>query len=85
MCEDCDKGCLKIGRFAGSSHQNMTGKWSAEKWHKQLIEFKENMVEKLQKTEGGNKELTQDINNMRAVINTSAPSLGEEQKKILKI
>ena len=36
------------------------------------------MVEKLQKAEGKNKRLTKDINDMRAVINTSALSLGEE-------
>ena len=39
-------------KFAGSSHLNRTGKQAAEKWHQQLIEFKENMVEKLQKAEG---------------------------------
>ena len=36
------------------------------------------MVENLQKAEGENKGLTKDINYMRAVINTSATSLGEE-------
>lgn len=36
------------------------------------------MVEKLQKAEGENKGLTKDINDMRAVINTLAPSLGED-------
>ena len=41
------------------------------------IEFKENMVEKLQKAEGENKVLTKDINDMRAVITTSAPILEE--------
>ena len=34
---------------------NITGKQAAEKWHQQLIEFKENMVEKLQKAEGKKK------------------------------
>ena len=36
-----------FGKFEGSSHPNRTGKQAAEKWHKQLIEFKENMVGKL--------------------------------------
>ena len=44
-----------FGKFAGYSHLKRTGKQAAEKWHKQLIEFKGNMVEKLQKTEGENK------------------------------
>ena len=30
-CEDCDNGCLKIGKFAGSCHSNRTGKQTAEK------------------------------------------------------
>ena len=42
------------------------------------------MVEKLQKSEGDYKGLTKDINNMRAVINTSAPSLGEERTKTIQ-
>ena len=42
------------------------------------------MVEKLKKTEGENKGLRKDINNMRAVINTSAPSLGEEGTKTIE-
>ncbi len=42
-------------KFAGSSHLNRTGKQATEKWHQQLIEFKENMAEKLQKSEGKNK------------------------------
>ena len=42
------------------------------------------MVEKLQKAEGENKGLTKDINDMRAVINTSAPSLGEEGTKTIE-
>ena len=62
---------------------NITGKQAAEKWHQQLIEFKENMVEKLQKAEGKNKRLAKDINDMRAVINTLAPSLGEEGTKTI--
>ena len=45
------------------------------------LNLKENMVENLQKAEGENKGLTKDINDMRAVINTSAPSLGEEGTK----
>ena len=40
----------KFGKLAGSSHPNRTGKQAAEKWHKQLIEFLENMVEKLKKS-----------------------------------
>ena len=36
------------------------------------------MVEKLKKPEGENKGMIKDINNMRAVINTLAPSLGVE-------
>ena len=47
------------------------------------MEFKENMVEKLHKTEGENKGLKKDINDMRAVINTSLPSLGEEGTKTI--
>ena len=35
------------------------------------------MIEKLQKSEGEYKGLTKDRNNMRAFINTLAPSLGE--------
>ena len=62
----------------------MTGKQAAEKLHKKLIEFKENTVEKLQKSEGKYKGLTKDRNNMRAVINTLAPSLGEEGTKTIK-
>ena len=42
------------------------------------------MVEKLQKIEGDNKGLTKDINNMRAVNNTSALSLGEEGTKTIE-
>ena len=42
------------------------------------------MVEKLKKAEGENKGLTKDINDMRAVINSSAPSLGEEGTKIIE-
>ena len=42
------------------------------------------MVEKLKKAEGENKGLRKDINNMRAVINTSAPSLGEEGTKTIE-
>ena len=42
------------------------------------------MVEKLQKAEGENKGLTKDINDMRAVINTLAPSLGEEGTKTIE-
>ena len=43
------------------------------------------MVEKLQKkTEGENKGLTKDINDMRAVIKTLAPSLGEEGTKTIE-
>ena len=41
------------------------------------------MVEKLHKTEGKNKGSTKNINDMRAVINTSAPSLGEEGTKTM--
>ena len=42
------------------------------------------MVEKLQKAEGENKGLTKDINDMRAVINTLAPILGEEGTKTIE-
>ena len=42
------------------------------------------MVEKLQKAGGENEGLTKDINNMRAVIKTSAPILGEEGTKTTK-
>ena len=42
------------------------------------------MVEKLKQAEGENKGLTKYINNMRAVINTSAPSLGEEGTKTIE-
>ena len=42
------------------------------------------MVERLQKAEGKNKRLIKDINDMRAVINTSAPSLGEERSKTIR-
>ena len=41
------------------------------------------MVEKLKKAERENKGLTKDINDMRAVINTSAPSFGEERTKTI--
>ena len=68
----------KLEKFAGSSHPNSTEKRAAEKLHNKFIELKENMVEKLQKTGGENEGLTKDINDMRAVINTSAPSLGVE-------
>ena len=43
--------------------------------------MKENIVEKLKYADGENKGLTKYINNMRAVINTSAPRLGEEGAK----
>ena len=45
------------------------------------------MVEKLQKAEGENWGLPKDITNMRAVINTQAPSLGEDgtEPKLFKI
>ena len=39
------------------------------------------MVAKLKKAEGENKGMTKDINDMRAVINTSALILGEEDLK----
>ena len=42
------------------------------------------MVEKLQKSERQYKGLTKDRNNMRAVINTQAPSLGVERTKTIK-
>ena len=42
------------------------------------------MVEKLKQAEGENKGLTKYINDMRAVINTSAPSLGEEGTKTIE-
>ena len=42
------------------------------------------MVEKLQKSEGDYKGLTKNINNMRAVNNTSAPTLGEERTKTIE-
>ena len=42
------------------------------------------MVKKLQKVEGENNRLTKDINNMRAVIKTLAPSLEEEGTKTIK-
>ena len=42
------------------------------------------MVKKLQKVEGENNGLTKDINNMRAVIKTLAPSLEEEGTKTMK-
>ena len=48
-----------------------------------MVEFKENMVEKLKQAEGENKGLTKYVNDMRAVINTSAPSLGEEGTKTI--
>ena len=38
-----------FGKFAGSSYPNRIGKQGAKKWNKQLIEFKENMVEQLKK------------------------------------
>ena len=38
-----------FGKFLGSSYPNGTGIQAAEKWHKQLIDFKENMVQKLKK------------------------------------
>ena len=41
------------------------------------------MVEKWQKAEGENKGLKKDINDMKAVINTSAPSLEEEGTKTI--
>ena len=49
-----------------------------------MIEFKENLIEKLQKAEGENKGLTKDINDMRTAINTSAPSIGEEGTKTIQ-
>ena len=42
------------------------------------------MIEKLQNGKGENKGLTKDINDMRAGINTSAPSLGEEGTKTIE-
>ena len=51
---------------------------------KKRIEFKENMVEKLQKTEGENRGSTKDITNMRAVITTLAPIHGEEGTKTIE-
>ena len=42
------------------------------------------MVEKLKQAERENKGLTKYINDMRAVINTSAPSLGEEGTKTIE-
>ena len=54
--------------------ENEQLKSDINKW----IEFKENMMEKLQKAEGEIRGLTKDINNMRAVMNTSAPIPGEK-------
>ena len=42
------------------------------------------MVEELKQAEGENKGLTKYINDMRAVINTSALSLGEEGTKTIE-
>ena len=42
------------------------------------------MVKKLKKAVVENKGLTKYINGMRAVINTSAPSLGEEGTKTIR-
>ena len=42
------------------------------------------MVEKLQQAEGEYKGLTKDINDMRAVINALAISLGEEGTKTIR-
>ena len=42
------------------------------------------MVEKLQKAEGKIKGLTKGINDMRAVINTLAPILGEKGTKTIE-
>ena len=41
------------------------------------------MVEKLKQAKGENKRLTKYINDMRAVINTLTPSLGEEGTKTI--
>ena len=52
-----------------------------------MIEFNENMVKKMKKkkTERENKGLAKDINNMRAIINTLAPSLEKAESKLLEI
>ena len=62
----------KIVKFEGSSHPNRTGKQAAVKWFKSC-----------KKLEGKNNWLIKDINNMRAVINTSTSSLGEEGSKTI--
>ena len=69
-------------KFAGSSHLNRTRKQAAEKWHQQFIELKERWLKSYKKSYK-NKRLTKDINDMRAVINTLAPSVGEEGTKTI--
>ena len=69
--------------FENLQDLHRSGKQAAEKWHQQFIAFKENLVEKLQKAEGKNKRFSKDINEMRTVNNTSAPSLGEEGTKTI--
>ena len=51
---------------------------------KKMIEFIENLVEKLQKSEVENEALKKDRNNMRAVIATLALSLGEEESRTIE-
>ena len=60
--------------------QNRTGKPAAEKWHKQLIQLQKS-GDKVIKGWRRNKMWTTYINDMRAVINILAPTLGEEGTK----
>ena len=46
-----------------------------------MIELEKNMVESNKKQKENNRWLIKDFNNMRAIINTVAPSLGEEGTK----
>ena len=54
---------------------------------KKWIEFKDNMVAKLEKAEADNKDLTKDINEMRTAINTSTNREGNniDNSKALEI
>ena len=48
---------------------------------KKRIDFKDNMVEKLQKAEGDNKDLRNYINDMSTVINTS-PAIEDLKRRM---
>ena len=71
-----------FGKFAGSSHPNRTGNKQLKSDTGNSLNLKLIWLKSWQ-AEGEKKGLRKDMNNMRAVINTSALCLGEEGTKTI--